>query len=123
MDHRIRPEPALGPDELPRLILERLNAADVEGIVALYEPDAVLVAANEAPIQGETAIRSFYSQLLAEKPQFQPGVQRCTIRHGDIALTSSRLSNGSITVEVAHLQKNGTWLWIIDNPMIAREVQ
>ncbi|KAB2366200.1 hypothetical protein F9B16_39895 [Actinomadura montaniterrae] len=30
------------PDDLSRLVVERLNAGDVDGLVALYEPDAVL---------------------------------------------------------------------------------
>lgn len=35
-------EGATQPEELSRLIVERLNAGDVDGRVALYEPDAVL---------------------------------------------------------------------------------
>ena len=80
-------ERALSPDDLPRLIVERLNTADVEGIVALYEPDAILVGANGETIQGKAAIRAFYLQLVSARPQFQPGVKRCSVRHGDTALT------------------------------------
>jgi ketosteroid isomerase-like protein len=36
-------EHATHPEDLSRLIVERLNAGDVDGLVALYEPDAVLV--------------------------------------------------------------------------------
>lgn len=35
-------EPALNPEDLARLFVSRANAGDVEGLVALYEPDAVL---------------------------------------------------------------------------------
>jgi len=115
-------ERARGPDDLPRLIVERLNTADVEGIVALYEPDAILMGSNGESIRGKAAIRTFYSQLVSARPQFQPGVKRCSVQHGDTALTSSVLANGTVTVEVARLQADGTWLWIIDNPSIAQEV-
>jgi len=36
------PEPAAQPEDLGRYFLERANAGDVEGIVALFEPEAVL---------------------------------------------------------------------------------
>jgi ketosteroid isomerase-like protein len=35
-------ERALQPEDLDRLFLERANAGDVDGVVDLYEPDAVL---------------------------------------------------------------------------------
>jgi hypothetical protein len=34
-------EPAVQPDDLARFFVERANAGDVDGLVALYEPDAV----------------------------------------------------------------------------------
>lgn len=39
----------------------------------------------------------------------------------DLAMTSSRLTNGSVTAEVTRLQPDNTWLWIIDQPAIAVE--
>ncbi len=39
----------------------------------------------------------------------------------DLALTSSRLANGRVTVEVARRQPDGSWLWAIDQPNIAKE--
>jgi len=37
-----RREPAVQPDDLARYFVERANAGDLDGPVALYEPDAVL---------------------------------------------------------------------------------
>ena len=37
-------EPAAQPEDLGRYFLERANAGDVEGLVALYEPEAVLAS-------------------------------------------------------------------------------
>jgi hypothetical protein len=34
-------ERALAPEDLDRLFLERANAGDVDGVVALYEADAL----------------------------------------------------------------------------------
>ena len=37
-------ERAAQPEDLNQFFLERANAGDVHGVVALYEPDAVLVS-------------------------------------------------------------------------------
>ena len=42
MDGGEATERALQPEDLDRLFLERANAGDVDGVVDLYEPDAVL---------------------------------------------------------------------------------
>ncbi len=114
-------EPALHPEDLARFFTVRANAGDADGLVALYEPDAVLVAPGGLVVRGSEAIRDFYARLLADRPTFQPGDQRPVVCHDDIALTSSRLVNGAVTAEVARRQPDGTWLWIIDQPSIAKE--
>jgi hypothetical protein len=38
---------------------------------------------------------------------------------GDLALTSTRLPDGSVTAEIARRQGDGTWLWVIDQFSIA----
>jgi ketosteroid isomerase-like protein len=111
--------PALDPEDLARFFIARANAGDVDGLVALYQADAILVGPDGQPLVGAAAIHDFYAGLLKDKPAFQAGVQRPAIRHGDIALTSSRLANGAVTAEVARRQPDGAWLWIIDQPAIA----
>jgi ketosteroid isomerase-like protein len=113
-------EPALEPEDLARSFVSRANAGDVEGLVALYEPDAVLAGTEGRLVVGTEAIRDFYAELLADRPQFEPGEQRPALRHGDLALTSSRLANGMVTAEIARRQPDGTWLWVIDQPAIAK---
>jgi ketosteroid isomerase-like protein len=92
----------------------------VEGLVALYEPDAVVAIGNGEVAIGHEAIRAFYTALLANGIQFQAGDQRPALRRGDLALTSTRLPNGTVTAEVARQQPDGTWRWAIDQPVIAR---
>jgi ketosteroid isomerase-like protein len=60
--------PAREPEELGRLFLERARAGDVEGVVALYEPGAVLAMPAGELIRGTTALRDFYAALLADPP-------------------------------------------------------
>ena len=44
MDNRNNREPARDPQDLARFLVQRANAGDVDGMVALYEPDATLSA-------------------------------------------------------------------------------
>lgn len=108
------------PEDLARLFIERANAGDVEGLVALYEPNAVLACGDGKPAIGSVQIRQFYAALLASRPQFTPGAQAPALRNGDIALTSSCLSNGVTTAEIARRQPDGTWLWAVDQPTVAK---
>ncbi len=110
-------EHATRPEDLSRLIVERLNAGDVNGLAALYEPDAVLALPGGQVATGPAQIRSAYQRLVADGP-FEPGTQLPTLRSGDLALTSTRLANGIVTVEVARRQADGAWLWVIEQPNI-----
>jgi ketosteroid isomerase-like protein len=116
VDEDAERERATQPDDLSRLIVQRLNAGDVDGVVALYEPHAVLALPNGQVATGAEEIRNVYEQLIADKPTFAAGAQRPTLRSGDLALTSSRLPTGVVTAEVARRQPDGTWLWVLDRP-------
>ncbi|HEY6747875.1 MAG TPA: hypothetical protein VI357_19425 [Mycobacteriales bacterium] len=118
MDEDAERERASRPEDLSRLIVARLNAGDVDGVVALYEPQAVLALSDGQVAAGAEEIRSVYEHLLADKPTFAPGTQRPTLRCANVALTSSRLANGVVTAEVARRQPDGTWLWILDRPNV-----
>ena len=111
-------EDAAQPEDLSRFLLERATAGDVEGLVALYQPDAVLAFPPGRITVGRTAIREVYQTLLATRPTFTSSGQRPAMRNGDLALTSTRLPGGGATVEVARRQPDGTWLWVLDQPNI-----
>jgi len=111
-------ERAAEPEDLGRFFVERANAGDVEGLVELYEPDAVLAFPTGEVATGSHEIRQVYEDLLAGGPTFAPGDQRPALRNGDLAITSTRLATGGATVEVARRQRDGTWRWILDQPNI-----
>ncbi|HUB21832.1 MAG TPA: nuclear transport factor 2 family protein [Streptosporangiaceae bacterium] len=112
------PEPAAQPEDLSRYFLERANAGDVEGLVALYEPGAVLAFPPGRLAAGHEEIRKAYADLLADRPSFSSAGQQPVIRNGDLALTSTRLPGGGATVEVARRQPDGSWRWVIDQPAV-----
>ena len=113
-------ERAAQPEDLARFFVERANAGDIEGLVDLYEPDAVLACPDQQIAIGSEAIRTFYSGLLAQRPQFEPGEPQPVLRNGGLALTSSWLGNGFVTAEIARRQSDGTWLWAVDQPVISQ---
>lgn len=101
-------EAAAEPEDLGRLFLDRAGAGDVDGVVALYEPSAVLAFPPGGLAIGIAAIRQVYEVLLAGRPQFS-GEVRPALRHGGLALTSTRFQGGA-TAEIARRQADGTWL-------------
>jgi ketosteroid isomerase-like protein len=119
MSDEVDREPARDPQDLERLLVSRERAGDVDGMVALYEPHAVLDCGDGRLIRGREAIRAFYAELVATGRKFDFGDQRPAIISGDLALTSTRSLDGSVTAEIARRQSDGTWLWVIDQFSIA----
>jgi ketosteroid isomerase-like protein len=110
--------PAEQPEDLGRFFVERANAGDVEGLVALYEPEAVLAMPGGGVAVGTEEIRRAHQQFLAGRPVLT-GESQPAQRNGDLALTSTRFPGGA-TAEVARRQPGGNWLWVIDQPSILR---
>ena len=111
-------ETAREPGALAGLFNRRANAGDVEGLVALYEPEALL-AAGRVVATGHAEIRTFYTDLLARRSEFPAAEALPPLRNGPLAMTFARLPNGTLSVEVAREQADGTWLWAIDQLKIA----
>jgi len=114
-------KPAMDPNDLEKFFVERANAGDVEGLVALYEPNAIVAYGDGEVAIGLNQIREFFVKFLANRPQLDPSVQAEALCSGDLALTSSHLSNGDITAEVARRQSDGSWLWVVDQFALGNE--
>ena len=131
--------PARDPQDLERLLVARQRAGDVEGMMALYEPHAVVDCGEGRLLQGKEAIRAYFAGVVATGRKFAFGEQRPSLISGDLALTSTRLPDGTVIAEslprttirepapdpdpgacpgprsgVARRQADGTWLWVID---------
>jgi hypothetical protein len=119
MADKVSREPARDPQDLERLLVSRQRAGGVDGMAILYEPHAVLYCGDGRLMHGREAIRAFYAGLVASGRKFDFGDQRPAIISGDLALTSTRLPDGSVTAEIARRQGDGTWLWVIDQFSIA----
>ena len=119
--------PAQTPEEVDALFEKGLNAGDIEAVVALYEPEGVLIASPGQPATGTDAIRAAITALVALKPRITMNV-KSVVMAGDLAALYNDWS-GTITgpdgaqtqisgkaLEVCRRQPDGTWLFVIDDP-------
>ncbi len=114
-------KPAKKPNDLERFFVERANAGDVEGLVALYETNATLACGDGEVVVGLDQIRNFFIKFLANRPQLTASIQAPALCSGNLALTSSRLGIGDITAEIARRQPDGNWLWAVDQFALVKE--
>ncbi len=111
-------ETAKDPNDLARFFIARGNAGDAAGLAALYTEDAVLDVPGARTLCGRAEILAFYEQFVASRPVLEPGEQRPALVSGDLALTSTKLKDGSVTAEVARRGPDGAWQWVVDQPQI-----
>ncbi|MFG1798352.1 YybH family protein [Nocardia sp. NPDC049149] len=109
---------ATEPNDLGRYFIERVNAGDVDGLVALYEADAVLAFPPGNLATGHAEIRKVFEQFVAAAPVLSPGKQHPALVSGDLALTTTTLATGEVTAEVARRQPDGSWLLVVDQPVL-----
>jgi len=78
--------PATTPEACDVVLAEYIGAGDLDAIVALYEPAAVLIdAASGAPLEGHAAIRQSFAGLIAAKGRIACRVVK-VVRSGELAL-------------------------------------
>jgi ketosteroid isomerase-like protein len=112
---------ARDPQDLERLLVTRQRAGDIEGMVALFEPDAVVDNGEGRIARGHAEIRALFTDIAASGRKFNFSEQQAAVISGDLALTSTRNVVGNVSAEIARRQSDGTWLWVVDCFVIARE--
>ena len=118
------------PEEVDQLFVQAFSAGNLEALVALYEPDAVLVPQSGKVVTGREAIREALQGSLTLCGEFRLEV-KSVVGTGDLALVRSDWSlvgtaPGGCLVnlsgrasEVLRRQPDGSWLYVIDNPFAA----
>jgi len=119
--------PASTPEELVKTFFDTFNSGNLDNLVALYEPNAMLVAQPGQAAEGHAAIRQALSQFLGMKPTLTPG-RISVVTAGDIALSVLKwtlkgtgpdgkpVQMEGATSDVLRKQPDGRWLFVIDNP-------
>lgn len=105
------------PEDITRLVVERMRAGDAEGIAELYEPDAVMAFPPGQLTVGRGAIRRVYADLIAAGARFRPEASLPTLSFGDLALTATAASDeAGARAQVVRRQADGSWLRLLDRP-------
>ncbi len=105
------------PEDITRLFVDAVNAGDIDGLVALYEPDALIAFPPGELTAGHQAIRALYAQLLAGRPHFEYETPLPTLVLGDLALTATPAQDeAGSRAQVVRRQPDGTWLRVLDRP-------
>ena len=119
--------PATEPEQIHGMFEQAFNAGDIESLMALYEPHAPLVPQPGAIAEGSAAIHESMRWFLDRGGRISLET-KLVLRVGDLAylanrwaLTGATMPDGSpaklgaTTAEVARLQPDGSWLYVIDN--------
>ena len=119
---------ATSPKHLMELFGERASAGDVEGVLELYEPEAVFQPEYGVELKGIEEIRPATVEFLALKPQITYTCEPDVLVTGDIALVTnfwtmegtapdgSTVREGGTSADVARRHADGSWLVLVDQP-------
>jgi uncharacterized protein (TIGR02246 family) len=99
-----------------------VNDRDLEALLDLYEPEALLVARPGERARGRDEIRSALSALLALAGRMDSRNRYC-LQVGELALLQGewRFSSpdaelAGISAEVVRRQPDGSWRYVVDHP-------
>ena len=118
------------PQQVHEQFVEAVRSHDLEGLMELYEPDAVLAPlSGDPPVRGREEIRKALVKLLATNPRDADIETVFCVQRDDLALMRSKWRfvgdgpdgrpvevTGSGT-EIMHRRPDGTWAQLIDNPL------
>jgi uncharacterized protein (TIGR02246 family) len=119
------------PEDLHVKFQEAFNRHDLDAIVALYEPRAVLVR-GDGLAEGIDAIREAYRQSLGAHTTIDLQTLR-TVRCAELVMLHGKwvvqergadgqqIRREGRNTETARLQADGRWLFVIDNPSVPRD--
>jgi ketosteroid isomerase-like protein len=118
---------ATTPDDIHRLFAERFRARDLDGLIELYDPEAVFLLPDGGSVTGAAAIREVLDGFLRLAETFElahggaaqaDGVALLqddwTLRGRDAAGNPVELTDR--TAGVARRRADGDWRIVIDNP-------
>lgn len=112
------------PDQMHELFTKFFNSKDIDGLLTLYEDNAVLLSAPGQPVTGKAAIKDAIAMFLSMGGTMEFINESAPVVNGDIALTHGKwrltpetgdAMEGS-TAEVVRKGADGTWRYAVDNP-------
>ena len=116
-----RPEGVI--EDFSRLLAD----GDLDGMVALYEPDATFAPQPGQSVTGRDAIREALQGFLAVKPRMEGTIEK-VLEAGDTALVANRwklsgtapdgspVEMSATSADVLRQRPDGSWGIVIDDP-------
>jgi len=113
--------------DVDRLFAEALSRGDLEGALAMYEPDAAFVRDNGDVARGHAEIRAVLAELIASDATLDC-YEIDVVENGDLAVLRAdwiftgvgsdgeRFEARGRSIEVVRRQQDGRWLFTIDLP-------
>ncbi len=118
----------MDPEDGPRTAQDAFNAGDLDGLVGLYETEAVLILGPGQIAAGSDAIREVMAGLMGTGGRLELKCRRNSLHQvGDIALRTlewklegndpdaNPLALGGVATVVLRRQADGCWRLVIDN--------
>jgi ketosteroid isomerase-like protein len=111
---------ATRPEEICQLFQQYMREGDLESVLTLYDAEAVFLSESGETKSGEE-LRQELAPFAAARAAFDFTVNE-VLRSGNIALIHTQWSIASpqprslYAIEVARLQADGSWRWLIGDP-------
>ena len=110
-------------EECDQLFEQHINAGNLDGLVALYEPDATFVPQEGEAVHGAAAIRAALAGFVAMKPKLEMGITRVipigkdlAMIYNDWTMTAGGQTGAGKAIELMRRQPDGTWRFALDAP-------
>lgn len=113
--------PAKTPEEICTLFRQFMREGNMEGLLSIYDDEAVFVTAEGAVKRGKEELRQELAPMANAKAKFEFKIKQIA-QTGDIALmhtlwdVSSPKPMSVYAIEIARQQTDGTWRWLIGDP-------
>ncbi|WP_086933127.1 YybH family protein [Agarilytica rhodophyticola] len=114
------------PHQIVERVAEFIEQGDLEGIVTMFHPQCkIAMDPEQAPMEGHDAVRSIFSDYVAQKVKLLGTVSGEMI-NDDIAILQGSWSiedaegntlGGGISTEVTKRLDHGGWVYFIDCPI------
>ena len=108
-------------------MVDAFEKKDIDGVLAAYEPNAIVMFEPQKPVTGHDALRQAFSAFVTFNPQYTFGEHEVYIA-GNIAThitpwkmkgeapDGTVIQQKGLSVAILRKQANGNWLMIQDNP-------
>lgn len=119
---------ATSPEHLMELFADRAAAGDLDGLIELYEPEAIFEPQFGATVVGHEQLRQALPEFLQLRPQITYTGEPDVVIVEDIALVTnfwtmvgtapdgSTIGESGTSADVCRRRSDGSWCVLIDQP-------